>query len=47
LIKFKDKNIAYNNIIFEKEAYAKETDFSYLKNRKLWSFYNFYALKQK
>jgi hypothetical protein len=44
-IKFKDKEIAYRSIIFEKEAYAKETDFSYLKNRKLWSFWIYYKSK--
>ncbi len=46
-IKFKNKNKAYRNIVFEKEAYARETDFSYLKNRKLWAFMKFYKSKSK
>lgn len=32
LIKYKDK--AYDNISFEKEAYAHQRDFNYLDNRK-------------
>jgi len=38
LIKYKNKDLAYRNIIFEKEAYANETNLNYLKNRKLWEF---------
>jgi hypothetical protein len=30
--------VAYRRISFEKEAYANEKDFSYLKKRKLWAF---------
>ncbi|MDO4225212.1 MAG: hypothetical protein Q4C75_04915 [Bergeyella zoohelcum] len=29
---------AYRSISFEREAYAMETDFDYLKHRKLWAF---------
>jgi hypothetical protein len=38
LIKYKNRELAYRNIIFEKEAYANETNLSYLRNRKLWGF---------
>lgn len=38
LIQFKDSTTAYFNISFEKEAYANEKDFDYLKNRKFWAF---------
>jgi len=37
LFKYKNHNKAYFNISFEKEAYAKEQDLSYLKER---SWYN-------
>jgi len=38
LIQFKDRNKAYRNISFEREAYANESDFSYLQHRSLWRF---------
>lgn len=38
LIKYKNRELAYRNIIFEKEAYKNETNLSYLRNRKLWGF---------
>ncbi len=31
-------DLAYRNISFEREAYAKEQDLHYLKNRSIWSF---------
>lgn len=37
-IQFKNPTVAYFNISFEKEAYANEMDFEYLKNRNFWSF---------
>jgi len=40
-IQFRDKNKAYRNISFEREAYANEADFSYLKNRSFWKFRNY------
>lgn len=38
LIQYKNKNLAYRNISFEKEAYSREFDLNYLKNRKVWDF---------
>ena len=38
LMKYKNKNKAYRNIIFEKEAYSNEADLEYLKNRKWFGF---------
>lgn len=35
---YKNKNSAYRNISFEKEAYRHEKDLGYLKNRSFWSF---------
>ncbi|SER04322.1 hypothetical protein SAMN05421824_2874 [Hyunsoonleella jejuensis] len=32
---------AYRNISFEREAYDKEHDLSYLSRRKFWSFLNY------
>jgi len=38
ILLFKYGNKAYNNIKFEKEAYANEKDAKYLKNRKHYAF---------
>lgn len=38
LIQFKDRNKAYRNISFEREAYANEKNLCYLENRSLWRF---------
>ena len=37
----KNKNIAYRNISFEREAYFYENDFNYLKKRSFWAFLRF------
>lgn len=41
LIKYKNKNIAYKNICFEKEAFTKENSLNYLKKRKFWAFWKY------
>lgn len=33
-----NRHLAYHNISFEREAYIHESEFSYLKHRRLWSF---------
>ena len=33
---------AYRKISFEKEAYGRENNLEYLKNRKLWSFLRYF-----
>lgn len=38
LVYYRNWKKAYQNISFEKEAYAKEVDLNYLKNRKFWGF---------
>ena len=38
LIQYKNKNVAYRNISFEREAYSNEFNLDYIKNRKLWDF---------
>lgn len=40
-LKLKDKNLAYRNISFEREAYAMEEDLNYLETRKIWSFWKY------
>jgi hypothetical protein len=42
---YKNKNLAYQNISFEREAYANEANLNYLKNRKTFGF--LYYLKAK
>ena len=42
LVQFKNRNLAYRNIVFEREAYENEKDLGYLKQRSLWSFMKFY-----
>ena len=41
LIQYKNWQLAYRNISFEREAYTKEKDLDYLKSRPIWSFMNF------
>lgn len=37
-IQYKNRNLAYRNISFEREAYDNESDTSYLKKRRFFSF---------
>ena len=41
LIQYKNWKLAYRNISFEREAYAKEKDLGYLKSRPLFNFIKF------
>ncbi|HEX9979671.1 MAG TPA: hypothetical protein VGB50_03805 [Flavobacterium sp.] len=41
LIRYRDRNKAYRNISFEREAYSNEKDPGYLKSRPLWCFINY------
>ncbi|MCR4033357.1 MULTISPECIES: hypothetical protein [Flavobacterium] len=45
LIQYKNKDLAYRNISFEREAYSNETDLNYLKNRSFFQFLNYIKLK--
>jgi len=40
-IGLRDRHLAYQNISFEREAYAHETDIGYLKRRRFWVFLKF------
>lgn len=37
-IRYKNFDLAYRNIIFEREAYKNERDLNYLKSRTFWCF---------
>lgn len=41
LVQFRDKNKAYRNISFEREAYDNERNLDYLKTRSFWKFKNY------
>ena len=41
LIQFRNRQKAYRNISFEREAYANESNPDYLTNRKFFSFFNY------
>lgn len=41
LLQYRNKFMAYKNISFEREAYRYETDFSYLKSRRIFGFLRF------
>lgn len=38
---YKNWSMAYRSISFEREAYAQEDSFEYLKSRPFWSFLNY------
>ncbi|HOD09534.1 MAG TPA: hypothetical protein PLH25_03155 [Flavobacterium sp.] len=38
LIQFRNRNIAYRNISFEREAYENEKDLNYIQSRPFWRF---------
>ncbi|MEZ4858335.1 MAG: hypothetical protein R2781_05950 [Flavobacteriaceae bacterium] len=38
LLQYKNRNKAYRNISFEREAYQNEKDLKYLKKRSFWMF---------
>jgi len=42
LIQYKNMDLAYRNISFEREAYANEKDLDYLKSRSFWNFFRYF-----
>lgn len=42
LLQYKNANLAYRNISFEREAYANEINLDYLERRKFFSFLNYF-----
>jgi hypothetical protein len=41
LFQYKNANLAYRNISFEREAYANESDLNYLGKRLFWQFFTY------
>lgn len=42
LFQYKNADLAYRNISFEKEAYANEKDLNYLKRRSFGNFFRYF-----
>lgn len=47
LIQYKNRNSAYKNISFEREAYSNESNLDYFKKRNLWSFLDYLVENNK
>ena len=47
LVQYKNANLAYRNISFEREAYANELNLDYLKNRSFLRFLKHLTLKKE
>ena len=45
-IQYKNRDLAYRNISFEREAYNKETDLNYLRNRSFFQFLHYMKSNQ-
>lgn len=41
-MKYRNRKMAYRNIIFEREAYDQEKNFDYLKSRSFWRFLKYF-----
>ncbi|MDD3321448.1 MAG: hypothetical protein PHS59_08395 [Paludibacter sp.] len=41
MLKYRNKQKAYMNISFEREAFNHDLDFNYLKNRQLWAWISY------
>jgi len=42
LIQFRNWQLAYRNISFEREAYGNQKDLNYLKSRPFWNFLKYF-----
>ena len=42
-LKYRNWQLAYMNISFEREAYANEKDLYYLKQRSFWRFLKYFS----
>lgn len=47
LVQYKNANLAYRNISFEREAYTNESNLEYLKIRPFFNFCNYLFLNKK
>jgi len=41
LIRYRNRNLAYRNVVFEREAYENENDLTYFKSRSYWRFMSY------
>ena len=41
LIRYCNRNLAYRNVVFEREAYENENDLTYFKSRSYWRFMSY------
>jgi hypothetical protein len=46
-VQYKNRDLAYRNISFEREAYSNETNIGYLKSRPVFKFRKYLALSKK
>ena len=46
LLQYKNANLAYRNISFEREAYANEINLNYLETRTYFRFLNYLQIKR-
>jgi hypothetical protein len=42
LIRYRNSDVAYRNVVFEKEAYACDDNLEYLKTRKPFAFFRYF-----
>ena len=47
LARYKDKQKAYHNISFEREAYSNDSELNYLKTRPFFNFINYFPTDSK
>ncbi len=40
-VQYRNWNLAYRNISFEREAYVNENDLNYIKSRSFWKFFKY------
>lgn len=45
ILQYRDKHLAYQNISFEREAYANESQKDFLQKRGFWNFLNYLKAK--
>ena len=46
LLRYRNRDLAYRNIVFEREAYEMDKDLNYLQHRKLFAFMKFVRQRQ-
>ena len=46
ILRYRNFQMAYLNIVFEREAYANEKNLDYLKSRSFWRFMKYFSIKK-